>query len=120
MAWSRMWGTVKAHQQEDRAMNSRVSNSESTSDLLVAFKDNKKDEKGRPIATGNSGNTRALSNAVSDFVEAVANSEQNKIEVICSEDLLFNYKEHDKKIKEMSDEIRAREEHKMRCSTCNI
>ena len=108
MAWSKMWGTGKAHQQEDRVMNSRVSTSESTSDLLVAFKDNKKDEKGRPIATGNSGNTRALSNAVSDFVEAVANSEKNKIEVISSEDLLFNYKELDKIMKEMCDEIKAR------------
>ena len=78
MSWSKMWGTGKAHNQEDRVMNSRVSSSENTSDLLVAFKDHKKEEKGRPIATGNSGNTRALSNAVSDFVEAVANSESNQ------------------------------------------
>ena len=79
-------------------MSSRTGTSENTSDLLVAFKDHKKDEKGRPIATGNSGNTRALSNAVSDFVESVATSEKNKIEVISSEDMLHNYKEHDKKV----------------------
>ena len=115
-----MWGTGKAHNQEDRVMNSRVSSSENTSDLLVAFKDHKKEEKGRPIATGNSGNTRALSNAVSDFVEAVANSESTKIEVISSEDLLFNYKEHDKGIKELRKEIKAREIHKMNCNVCNI
>ena len=120
MSWSKMWGTGKAHNQEDRVMNSRVSSSENTSDLLVAFKDHKKEEKGRPIATGNSGNTRALSNAVSDFVEAVANSESTKIEVISSEDLLFNYKEHDKGIKELRKEIKAREIHKMNCNVCNI
>ena len=72
-------------------MSSKVSTSENTSDLLFAFKDYKKDENGRPIATGNSGNTRALSNSVSDFVEAVANSEREKeSEVISSEDLMFN------------------------------
>ena len=120
MSWSKMWGTGKAHNQEDRVMNSRVSSSENTSDLLVAFKNHKKEEKGRPIATGNSGNTRALSNAVSDFVEAVANSESTKIEVISSEDLLFNYKEHDKSIKELGVEIKAREVHKMNCKVCNI
>ena len=101
-------------------MSSKVSTSENTSDLLFAFKDYKKDENGRPIATGNSGNTRALSNAVSDFVEAVANSEKTKIEVISSEDLLFNYKEHDKKIKEMGEDIKAREDHKMKCKSCTI
>ena len=118
MAWSKIWGTGKAHNHEDRVMSSRNSCSENTSDLLVAFKDHKKEEKGRPIATGNSGNTRALSNAVSDYVEAVATSEKNKIEVISSEDMLHSYKNHDKKVKELKEDIQRRKHEKMRCTTC--
>ena len=55
ICWFKMWGEGKANQQENRVMRSRVSTSGNNSDLLVAFKDYKKDEKGRPIATCNSG-----------------------------------------------------------------
>ena len=120
MAWAKMWGTGRAHNQEDRIMTCKVSTSENTSDLYMVFKDHKKIPKGRGIATGNSGNTRALSNSVSDFVEAVATSESNKIEVISSEDMLHNYKESDNKAKEIHEDLDRRQKIKMRCRKCKI
>ena len=45
----------------------------------------------------------ALSNSVSKLVESLANAEENKHEVISTEDLLHNAKNHDEKVKEIKD-----------------
>ena len=88
-AWCSIWGTGASHGQEDRIISSKVTKSENTAKLYLAHKDHKKEEnKTRPIGTANSSNTRGFANPVSDLLESVANCEENKFEVISSEDML--------------------------------
>ena len=51
----------------------------------------------RPVVTGCNGNTLGLSNSVSEFLEAVANSIIDAAEVISTEDLLSNIAELNRK-----------------------
>ena len=79
LTWCKMWGTGRAHDQEDRVRQSKVTNSENRADLYLSYKDHKKVAgKTRPIATGCTSNTLALSNSVSTLIESVANAEKKQ------------------------------------------
>ena len=55
---------------------------------------------------------------MSDLIESVANTEENKIEVISSEDMLHNVEESNKKSDKIHEEwMRARMK-KMNCQKC--
>ena len=95
---------------------SKVTNSENRAELYLSYKDHKKvPGKTRPIATGCSSNTLALSNSVSSLVESLANAEDEKHEVISTEDLLSNVGKHDEKVKNMRIERKRRILQKLRC-----
>ena len=116
LSWSKMWGTGRDHGHEDRVRASKVSNSENRAELYLSYKDHKKvPGKTRPIATGNTSNTLALSNSVSSLVESLANAEEEKHEVISTEDLLYNNGEHDEKVKELRMDEKRKILRKMRC-----
>ena len=110
-------------------LHSKVSKSENRAKLYLAYKDHKKEkEKTRPIGTGNSSNTRAFANSVSDLLESVANSEEEKFEVISTEDMLHSVGDHnravEKRNKDMKDKKMRKEKchnhklWKMRCREC--
>ena len=85
-----MWGTGENHGHADRVRASKVTRSENKAELYLSYKDHKAEPgKTRPIATGCSSNTLALSN----------NAEETKREVISTEDMLYNTKEHNKRVK---------------------
>ena len=82
----------------------------------MSYKDHKNvPGKTRPIATGCSSNTLALSNSVSMLVESLANAETEKHEVISTEDLLYNAVKHDEKVEMMRIERKQRILRKLRC-----
>ena len=63
------------HGHTDRVIDSKVTRSKSRSTMYIVYKDHKKEPgMSRPIVTGNSGNTRGLSNSVSDLLESIANT----------------------------------------------
>ena len=69
--------------------HSSGTHSENLSIMYVVVKDHKKEPgESRPIVTGCSGNTRGLSNSVSNFIESIATTIENKFECISSEDML--------------------------------
>ena len=83
----------------DRVRASKVSRSENRAELYLSYKNHKKEPgKTRPIATGRSSDTLALSNSVSLLMESLANTEEEKREVISAEDLLYHTKIHNKEI----------------------
>ena len=114
--WCRMWETGENHGHGDRVRASKVTRSENKAELYLSYKDHKAEPgKTRPIATGCSSNTLALSNSVSTIVEALANAEEVKREVISTEDMLYNTKEHNKEVKRMRQEHKRRKIRKLRC-----
>ena len=72
--WCKMWRTGESHGHKSRVIESKMCRSCKTASMYVMFKDHKTDRSTRPVVTGCSSNTRGLSNAVSDFLESVANS----------------------------------------------
>ena len=63
-------------------IDSKVGRSKNRSTMYVVYKDHKKEPgKSRPIVTGCSGNTRGLSNSVSNLLESVANTIENRFEL---------------------------------------
>ena len=62
------------------------------------YKDHKAGDKTRPTATGHSSNSLGLSNAVSEVLEAVSNSENKRYNTISSEDMLARVTEYNKKV----------------------
>ena len=83
------------------------------------YNDHKKEPgKSRPIVTGNSGNTRGLSNSVSNLLESVANCISNQFECISSEDMLSNTKKANKALDKIIKEWKAKRLKKLRCNTC--
>ena len=120
LAWLKMWNTGEAHQHKDRIRSSKVSHSGNRADLYLSYKDHKSvPGKTRPIATGCSSNTLALSNSVSTLVEAVASASEEKMEVISSEDMLFHSKLHDKRVQELRRERRRGLLRKLKCDYCD-
>ena len=82
-AWTKMWDTGGEHGQQGRVLDAKVSHSENLSTMYVVYKDHKKEPgESRPIVTGCSGNTWALSNSVSNFLESIADSITNHFECI--------------------------------------
>ena len=69
-------------------MAGKVTHSENIADLYLMYKDHKSGDKTRPTATGHSSNKRGLSNAVSEVLEAINNSENNRYNTISSEDMM--------------------------------
>ena len=53
-------------------------------------------EKGRAVATATTSNKTGLSNAVSDYIESLANSIENPIETISTEDMLNRVDGHNR------------------------
>ena len=56
-----------------------------------------------------------MSNSVSSLVEALANAEEEKREVISTEDLLYNTKEHNEEVRRMRREYKERKIRKLQC-----
>ena len=116
VSWLKMWRTGQDHGHEDRIRQSKISNSENRAELYLSYKDHKKVAgKTRPIATGCTSDSLALSNSVSSLVESLANAEEEKHEVISTEDLLYNVKEHDGKIVELRKMKKKEILRKLRC-----
>ena len=80
IALTKIWDTGGGHGQQGRVIDAKVTHSENVSTIYVAYKDHKKEP----------GNTRGLSNSVSNFLESVANCIENRFECISSEDMLWN------------------------------
>ena len=111
-----MWRTGADHDHEDRIRQSKISNSENRAELYLSYKDHKKQPgKPRPIAAGCTSNTLAISNSTSDLVESLANSEENKHEIISTEDLLYNTKKHDVEIGSLRRDYKRKCIRKLRC-----
>ena len=116
LSWCRMWGTGESHGHADRVRASKVTRSGNMAVLYLSYKDHKAEPgKTRPIATGCSSNTLALSNSVSTIVEALANAEENKREVISTEDLIYNTKEHNQEVRKMKEEYEEKRRKKLKC-----
>ena len=87
--------------------------------LREHLKDHKKEPgESRPIVTGCSGNTRGLSNSVSNFLESIANTIGNKFECISSEVMLANTKKADKEVMEMIENWKKKRLRKLNCKRC--
>ena len=120
IAWVKMHNTGESHGHKDRVIDSKVSRSKNLSTMYLAVKDHKKEPgKSRPIVTGCSGNTRALSNSVSNLLESVANTIENVFERISSEDMLHSVKLSNEIIAKMRDTWRKKRLEKLRCKKCN-
>ena len=89
-AWGKMFGSGESHDHLHRILKSKCVKSTSVSKLYIMHKDHKAEpEKGRAVATAITSNTTGLSNAVSDYIEALADSIEKPTEVISTEDMLF-------------------------------
>ena len=100
-AWCTIWRTGRDHEHQDRVLQSKLSRSENRANLYLTHKDHKREAaKTRPIGTANSSNTRSYANSVSDLLEPVAASGDEKFEVISSEDLPYHTKESNRLVKE--------------------
>ena len=87
-AWCKIWRSGKNHGHTARIMTSKTTTSNNVASMWLALKDHKKGDKSRGIVTGCTSNSKGLSNAVSDVLEAVANSEKDPYEVCSGEDML--------------------------------
>ena len=120
ISWCRMFRTGENHGHEDRVRASKVTRSGNRAELYLSYKDHKAEPgKTRPIATGCSSNTLALSNSVSSLVEALANAEEEKREVISTEDMIYNTKEHNEEVKKMRMSYKESRIKKIKCRNNN-
>ena len=116
-----MFGSGENHNHLPRIIKSKCVKSTSVSKLYIMHKDHKAEpEKGRAVATAITSNTTGLSNAVSDYLEALADSIEQPTEVISTEDMLYRVGEHNKEIKEMRKEYEDRRDEKWSCKCCKI
>ena len=72
------------------------------------------------MATAITSNTTGLSNAVSDYIEALADSIEKPTEVISTEDMLYRVGEHNKEVREMRTEYENKRDEKWRCRCCKV
>ena len=121
VAWAKMHNTGEHHGHKDRVIDSKVSKSKNLSTMYLVVKDHKKEPgKSRPIVTGCSGNTRALSNSVSTLLESVANTIENVFESISSEDMLHSVKQSNAITTEIKYKWRVERLKKLRCTKCDF
>ena len=100
-------------------MQSKLSRTENRDNLYLTHKDHKREAaKTRPIGTANSSNTRSYANSVSDLLEPVAASGDEKFEVISSEDLLYHTKESNRLVKENKVLLAKKRKRKDSCWRC--
>ena len=100
-------------------MQSKLSRTENRANLYLTHKDHKREAaKTRPIGTANSSNTRSYANSVSDLLESVAASGDEKFEVISSEDLLYHTKESNRLVKENKVLFAEKRKRKDSCWRC--
>ena len=114
--WCKMWRSGDAHGHRDRIKDSKACRSCKVASMYILVKDHKKDGSTRPVVTGCSSNTVGLSNAVSDFLESVANSIPDAYEVISSEDMLARVVAGNEEARKIIAEGRARKLEKLRCT----
>ena len=120
-AWCSIWSTGRDHEHQDRVLHSKTSKSENRANLYLMHKDHKKEnDKTRPVGTANSSNTRAFANSVSDLLESVAASGDDKFEVISSEDLLHHTKESNRQVKENKALVAEKKQKKDNCWSCKV
>ena len=120
-AWCSIWSTGRDHEHQDRVLHSKTSRSENRANLYLTHKDHKKEnDKTRPVGTANSSNTRAFANSVSDLLESVAASGDDKFEVISSEDLLHHTKESNRQVKENKALVAEKKQKKDNCWNCKV
>ena len=121
IAWSKMWNSGENHGHMPRIMESKVTKSKNSSDMYLLYKDHKIEPgKTRPVVTGNTSDTRGMSNNVSDLLEAVANSEQNPYEVNSTEDMLARTKVCNEKVKKRIEDWERKRMLKLNCSRCKF
>ena len=118
--WCKMWRSGEMHGHKDRIIDSKMCRSCKVASMYLLVKDHKKDGSTRPVVTGCSSNTRGMSNAVSDFLESVANSIPDAYEVISSEDMLARVEEGNEKARKIIEEGRDHRLRKMRCTEMGI
>ena len=73
-AWCKMWRSGQRHGHLARIMTSKTTTSNNVASMWLALKDHKEGGKSRGIVTGCTSNSKGMSNAVSDVLEAVASS----------------------------------------------
>ena len=116
-----MFGSEENHDHQARICRSKCAKSTQVSNLYMMHKDHKVEpEKGRAVATATTSNTTGLSNAVSDYIESLANSIENPIETISTEDMLHRVDGHNREVVKMREEFEERREEKMCCKKCKI
>ena len=73
---------------KERKKKKKIETVPKSLEASMLLKEHKKDLATRPVVSGCDSNTLGLSNMVSEFIDAVANSIDNPYEVISTEDLL--------------------------------
>ena len=91
--WLKMANVGENWDHEDRLRESCLQNTNNVPPMYLLAKDHKIREPGqlpatRPVVSGCSGMQLSLSNLLSDHLESLANSRENPIEVISTEDML--------------------------------
>ena len=92
--WLKMGRFGENWQHEARMRESTIQHSQNVSSEYLMYKDHKKMKEGdlpqtRPVVSGFSGMGVSFSNILSEFVEAIANSQKDVFEVISTEDFLY-------------------------------
>ena len=120
-AWCIMFSSGENHDHTSRIIKSKTTNSNNVANLYLMYKDHKiAVDKTRPVATAISSNTTGLSNAVSDFLEACANSVKSPFEAISTEDMLHKTIQHNNIIEEKRHEWNRRLREKLNFRTCKF
>ena len=120
-AWCIMFSTGEYHDHTSRIIKSKTTYSNNIANLYLMYKDHKiAIDKTRPVATATTSNTTGLSNAVSDFLEACANSVRDPFEVISTEDMLHKTKQHNQYVEDMKEEWKKKLNRKLNCKICNF
>ena len=119
-AWAQIWGSGEDHDHTSRIMTGKVTHSENIADLYLMYKDHKSGDKTIPTATGHSSNKRGLSNAVSEVLEAINNSEKARYNTISSEDMMARMVEYNNRVHSETRKWKETRISKMRCQECQI
>ena len=108
--WLKMANVGENWDHEDRLRESCLQNTNNVPPMYLLAKDHKIREPGqlpatRPVVSGCSGMQLSLSNLLSDHLESLANSRQNPIEVISTEDMLSRINSYNENVSEANQNI---------------